>query len=181
MKALGIALLVAFAAPAFGDRDVPAALQPYMSEEEYLAAGLDKLNPAELAQFQAWFARTMRAAPPAKAASPRDEAAVVSTPTVADDTVAPAGRNESERRFGNEQLENVGELVAHVTGTFTGWDGPTRFKLDNGQVWETIGSSKFTPLRPMENAEVTITRGAFNSYRLKVEGSNRYVQVKRIE
>ena len=38
-----------------------------------------------------------------------------------------------------------------------------------------------TTLRPMENAQVTITRGAFNSYRLKVEGYNRNVQVKRIE
>ena len=52
MRALGIALLFAFAGPAIADRDVPAALQPYMTEEEYLAAGLDKLNPAELAALR---------------------------------------------------------------------------------------------------------------------------------
>ena len=33
MRALGIALLFAFAGPAIADRDVPAALQPYMTEE----------------------------------------------------------------------------------------------------------------------------------------------------
>lgn len=42
-------------------QDVPAALRPYMSAEEFRAAGLHKLNPAELAQFQAWFVRAMRA------------------------------------------------------------------------------------------------------------------------
>ena len=181
MRALGIALLFAFAGPAIADRDVPAALQPYMTEEEDLAAGLDKLNPAELAQFQAWFVRTLQSRREGAAPTRAGAAPAADAPTIVADETPRAGRNESERRFGNEQLENMDELTASVVGTFNGWDGPTRIELDNGQVWQTLGGSQFTTLRPMENAQVTITRGAFNSYRLKVEGYNRNVQVKRIE
>lgn len=180
MKALSVALLigsVVFAGPLAAGRDVPAALKPYMTEAEYRAAGLHKLNPAELAQFQAWFVRTMDGAPPPReAAGPATAAPVTEAPA----TPRP-GRTQAEQLFGNEQLENEDEMVAHVVGTFTGWSGPTRIELDNGQVWQTLGGSKFTTLGPIENAQVTITRGAFNSYRLKVEGYNTFVQVKRIE
>ena len=178
MKGLKVAVLVGlvvFAAPLAAGRDVPAALKPYMTQDEYRAAGLHKLNPAELAQFQAWFVRTMDGAPP-----PSEARVETVAPTAVVDTPAP-GRTEGERRFGTEQLENERTLVAHIIGTFNGWNGPTRFELDNGQVWETLSGANFTPLAPIPNAQVTITRGAFNSYRLKVEGYNRSVQVKRIE
>lgn len=181
MKALVIAVVagLVFAGGVHAARDVPAALQPYMTQDEYRAAGLHKLNPAELAQFQAWFVRTVEGRelpPPAAAQAPAPTAAAE-----AGDVPRRAGRTESERMFGNEQLENVRELTARIEGTFKGWDGPTRFRLDNGQVWQTVGSVRFTPISPIPNAQVTITRGALNSYRLKVEGYNRSVQVKRIE
>lgn len=185
MKALVIALAagLAVAGAVHAARDVPAALQPYMTQDEYRAAGLHKLNPAELAQFQAWFVRTVEGRalptavvqPPARAATPATPAAEVT------DTPHRAGRTEEERLFGNEQLENVRELTARIDGVFEGWDGPTSFRLDNGQVWQTLGGSKFTPLEPIPNAQVTIKRGAFNSYRMQVEGYNRAIQVKRIE
>jgi hypothetical protein len=182
MKALVIALAtgLAFAGVAHAARDVPAALQPYMTQDEYRAAGLHKLNPAELAQFQAWFVRTVegRELPPA-AAAPATPAATPAAPAA--DTPRRAGRTEDERLFGNEQLENVGEITARIDGVFEGWQGPTPFRLDNGQVWETVGGSRFTPLAPIPNAQVTIKRGAFNSYRMQVEGYNRSIQVKRIE
>lgn len=191
MKALVIVLAagLAFSGAAHAARDVPAALQPYMTQDEYRAAGLHKLNPAELAQFQAWFVRTVegREMPPAPAAAATPErAAAPATPAtqaaeVAGDTPSRAGRTESERLFGNEQMENVEEITARIDGVFEGWDGPTELRLDNGQVWQTLGGSRFTPLAPIPNAQVTIKRGAFNSYRMRVEGYNRSIQVKRIE
>ena len=180
-KLMWVFVGLAVAGGVFARDDVPAALEPYMSQEEYRAAGLHKLNPAELAQFQAWFVRTMRA-------QERSAAPVPSQPTVAAPAteaapiVARAGRTDEERLFGNEQLDNVREMTARIVGTFNGWDSKTRFELDNGQIWETVRStSRFTPLRPLENPEVTIKRGAFNSYRLQVEGYNRWAQVIRIE
>ncbi len=186
MKALVTAVVVglAFVATAHAARDVPAALQPYMTQDEYRAAGLHKLNPAELAQFQAWFVRTVegQALPPPTAAQAPARAAEPAAPAAeVADIPRRAGRTESERLFGNEQMENVREIVAHIDGTFEGWDGPTRFRLDNGQVWETVGSIRFTPLAPIPNAQVTIRRGAFSSYRMQVDGYNRWYQVKRIE
>ncbi len=187
MKVLVIALAagLAFAGAVHAARDVPAALQPYMTQDEYRAAGLHKLNPAELAQFQAWFVRTVegRELPPQAAAPARGRAAAPETsaaPQVAD-TPRRAGRTEEERLFGNEQLENVSEITARIDGVFEGWDGPTLLHLDNGQVWQTLGGSRFTPLAPIPNAQVVIKRGSFNSYRLQVEGYNRSIQVKRIE
>ena len=186
MKALVMAVAVglAFMGTAHAARDVPAALQPYMTQEEYRAAGLHKLNPAELAQFQAWFVRTVEGqelSPPAAAQAPARAAESAAPAAEAADIPRRAGRTESERLFGNEQLENVREIVARMEGTFEGWDGPTRFRLDNGQVWETVERIRFTPLAPIPNAKVTIRRGAFNSYRMQVEGYNRWYQVKRIE
>ncbi len=49
MTVVAMLTLVAFVAIA-QDRDVPAALRPYMTGEEFRAAGLHKLNPVELAQ-----------------------------------------------------------------------------------------------------------------------------------
>ncbi|MEX0899110.1 MAG: hypothetical protein WD081_00300 [Gammaproteobacteria bacterium] len=181
MKALMIVLAagLAFAGAAHAGRDVPSALKPYMTQDEYRAAGLHKLNPAELAQFQAWFVRTVEGheAPPVAAQAPTP----VTPDQAADDVPRRAGRTESERLFGNEQMKNVSEITARIDGTFEGWDGPTRFRLENGQTWETVGELRFTPLAPIPNAQVTIRRGAFNSYRMQVEGYNRWIQVTRIE
>lgn len=181
MKALVIAVAagLVFAGAVHAARDVPAALQPYMTQDEYRAAGLHKLNPAELAQFQAWFVRTVEGRelpPPAAAQAPAPTAAAE-----AGDVPRRAGRTESERLFGNEQMENAREITARIEGTFEGFDGPTRFRLDNGQVWEIVDRLQFTPLEPIPNAQVTIRRGAFNSYRMQFEGYNRWYQVKRIE
>jgi hypothetical protein len=203
------------------DRDVPAALRPYMSAEEFHAAGLHKLNPAELAQFQAWFVRAMRAqgddplarAPearvsPAPGVSARDELAserrrlaeerrqldeerraleqerarVAEQAERAPDA-APAQRLPADdpRMFGFPGSSGMSRMETAITGTFDGWDGPTRYTFENGQVWETIGDRDWRPRRPMENPAVIIRRGMFDSYTIQVEGYNTRIAVRRIE
>lgn len=197
------------------DRDVPAALRPYMSADEYRAAGLHKLNPAELAQFQAWFVRTMRSSgedPLARAPDARPPVVAGAPDAGRDELAAERRRLADERRQLEEERralaqdrasQTSGEVVpqpaaqtgfgavqqddgprrldARVVGRFTGWDGPTRITLDNGQVWETVGVFSWSPRGAMDNPAVIIRRGFFSSYTLQVQGYNARVQVKRVE
>jgi hypothetical protein len=86
--------------------------------------------------------------------------------------------------FGAEQVEQrVDRLEARLEGDFTGWTGNTRFRLDNGQVWQQTKNyiPDYEPREPIAQPRVTITRGLMGSYNLRVEGVKRIVQVKRIE
>jgi len=73
----------------------------------------------------------------------------------------------------------VDEIQSRIVGDFDGWSGGTIFRLENGQVWRQIDQSRF--VYRVESPVVTISRGAFSSYRLRVEGRNRSVSVRRIE
>jgi len=73
----------------------------------------------------------------------------------------------------------VSSITANVVGGFAGWSGETVFELDNGQVWEQIGSNRFDYSGGDRN--VVIRRGLFGSFQLSPEGLNRSVGVRRIE
>lgn len=93
--------------------------------------------------------------------------------------------DESEdlvERFGLEQVEtaNADELESRLVEDYDGWWGNTKFYLENGQVWQQTQPGRWRHQGPA-NPKVTIRRRAFSSYRLKVEGSNRTIRVKRIE
>ncbi|MEO1327686.1 MAG: hypothetical protein AAFV47_13585 [Pseudomonadota bacterium] len=115
-------------------------------------------------------------APEERAVEPQP---VPAAPQTADST------DESEdlvERFGLEQVEtaNADELESRLVGDYDGWWGNTKFYLENGQVWQQTQPGRWRHQGPA-NPKVTIRRRAFSSYRLKVEGSNRTVRVKRIE
>ena len=87
-----------------------------------------------------------------------------------------------ERDFGAEQLtndEDTDDLTTRLAGPFTGWDGDTVFRLENGQLWQQIDSSYL--YSRAESPRVTIRRAAFGSYLLQVEGIGRTVRVRRLE
>lgn len=91
---------------------------------------------------------------------------------------------ETVEGFGAEQLpaNSPDEIEARLVGNFTGWSGDTVFRLDNGQVWQQTRNyiRSYTPREPMHEPRVTISKGLFGSYDLRVEGVKRVVQVKRI-
>ena len=93
-----------------------------------------------------------------------------------------ASRGAEEPDFGAEQLRNdedAGDLTTRLAGPFTGWDGDTVFRLENGQLWQQIDSSYL--YSRAESPRVTIRRAAFGSYLLQVEGIGRTVRVRRLE
>lgn len=136
-----------------------STLEERMSASQFKAAGLDKLSPEELATLNAWLQGN---AVPAGTAAPG---------------VTPS---DPGSRIGFREQSPTGSVVSRLDGTFTGWDGKTRFNLENGQVWEQAEQGTVRGVnidRPM----VTIEPGLFGSWKLKVEGLNATTRVKRIK
>lgn len=153
-------------APAQADA-VPPALTPYITADEYRAAGLHRLSPSELEAFERWFLRAVGAF---DAERERLEAAVAQPDT------------ENPALFGfGAMAERTPEVSASLDGTFTGWSRGTRIRLENGQVWEVVEGATFRPVRPVERPAVTVRRAAFGSFLLRVDGYNASVRVRRIE
>jgi len=131
-----------------------------MSVSDFRASGLDKLSDAQIKALDAWFAayqqqHGLTCGASAGAATPPAQA-----------SAATAAAPDS--------------FSAHIAGEFHGWSGGTHFTLDNGQVWEQIDDAVIT-LGRLTNPKVTITKGAFNSYYMSVEGVSDTVQVKRLK
>ena len=167
MRRLSIAVLtLCVASFALAQSQSFSSLEERMTAKDFREAGLDKLSDAELKALNAWIERNVRLADPAVAAA------------VAQGQAVPAGAaaaSESQVGFENARRD---EFTSSISGEFKGWFGKTEFHLDNGQVWQQVEDDRF-PFTA-QNPKVTITPGAFGSWRLKVEGSNRTTLIKRI-
>ena len=116
-----------------------------------------------------------------EAPAPRSDAAA-EAPARADADAAP--ETSAIEEFGAEQVEErIDRLDARLVGDFTGWTGNTKFRLDNGQVWQQTKNyiADYEPREPIPQPRVTISRGLMGSYNLKIEGVKRIVQVKRVK
>ncbi len=95
---------------------------------------------------------------------------------------APAAAVEDDMdEFGVEHVQESrggDSITSRYDGEFTGWSGRTLFKLENGQVWRQAESGRYRTT--LDRPVITIERAAFGSYRLKVEGLNRTIRVKRV-
>jgi len=92
---------------------------------------------------------------------------------------------DAASEFGSEQLpaDAVDRVEARLVGDFTGWSGDTVFRLDNGQVWQQTRNyiRAYTLREAMHEPRVTISKGLFGSYDLRIEGVKRVVQVTRLK
>lgn len=108
----------------------------------------------------------------------------VQTADVVPEPIAEPAPSKAVDEFGSEQLPDLedDEIRARLVGTFNGWDGSTRFHLDNGQVWRQLKNNArpWTPREPIEAPMVTIEKTMLG-YKLQVEGVKRTVQVKRVK
>ena len=75
--------------------------------QEFEAAGLGKLSPAELGELNEWMMKFLA----------YDSGQVI----------------KSDEKI--QELQNV-PVRSRIVGSFKGWDGDTTFKLDNGEVWK---------------------------------------------
>jgi hypothetical protein len=184
-----LALLLAAVPATAADR-----LDELVSADEAKAMGLAKLDPAERAALAAWLERRLDGGPLPVAAPAATTAAVVAVPEAAAPVAAPAAvapaleRKPTARAelgttaaFGLEQSDvegEVKELRARIVGAFTGWEGKTLFKLDNGQVWRqsVTGTYRYKATDP----EVVIERSLLG-YKLRVVDTKRSIAVRRVK
>lgn len=136
-----------------------STLEEKMTGSEFMAAGLDKLTPEELAALNLWL-----------------RSHSVGTLEVAR---VPQGDTRGFEDAAMSAMDDR-DIIARVVGPFQGWDGNTVFTLDNGQIWKQAEKRTFY-VPTTEDAVVRIEKGAFGTWKLSVEGYNRQVKVERIQ
>jgi len=137
-----------------------AGLEDEMSQTEFKRAGLDKLSAEELNFLNAYLGRD--ALPPGPVASaPSPVQAVASS-----QPEAPQGSVRSEE-----------PIKSRIRGEFRGWDGHTRFVLENGQVWRQRVAGTYR--HRAYNPTVSIAKGRFGHY-LVLQGTGRRIGVKQV-
>ncbi len=151
MRALIILSLLLPSALLWADEKDFPGIEKLMSEEQYQAAGMHKLSPAERKALNQWLI----------------------VYTVGE---APTLRQTSEEV---RQAETDIQIEAEVRPPFKGWDGKTVFRLDNGQIWKQRLKGRF-PYNG-NDYRVVIEKNFFGYYRLTHVESGRSIGVTRIK
>lgn len=146
--------MLATAVSAAAQQPLPPSLQERMSQDDFRAAGLDKLSPQELQRLDSWLA-----------AHPTTEVKYVKSD----------GKPEFYPESGARET-----VQAHIDGTFYGWRGKTVFKLDNGQEWRQAESGLFDA-RKMDSPAVKIKPMLLGSWLMYVDGCGCSVRVTRVK
>ena len=161
-----ICLLTAAMTPATGlaQRVINADLQQQMSAEQFRAAGLDKLSPAELATLDAWLQGTVEQA----TAQVREQA-------------MEEGRQEViVKNRGFLSFDSDEPIRAILPGNFNGFGKGRQYTLDNGQVWEQTDGASLSGARGNDK-NVRITPGLLGVWYLQIEGFNTRAKVRRVK
>ncbi|MBO1750118.1 hypothetical protein [Stenotrophomonas indicatrix] len=160
------AVLLSLSTPALAQRVVQGDLQQQMSPAEFKAAGLDKLNAAELATLNRWLQGKVEAATTEAVAAVREEAREEGRQEV-------IVKNRGFFDFGsNEPINGV------LQGEFRGFGKGRVYVLDNGQQWEQTDATSISGVRK-QSPKVSISPGVMGVWYLKVEGVNTQPKVRR--
>ena len=142
------ALVAAAAASAAGF----SSLEERMSQDQFHAAGLDKLSPDELKSLDDWL-----------------RAHYTTTTTY----VTPSG---SPVFYPKESGRDV--IETRLAGSFSGWYGKSVFTMENGQEWTQAESGSYTS-GPFDHPKVKIKPMVLGSWLMYVEPCGCSVRVQR--
>ncbi len=83
--------------------------------------------------------------------------------------------------FGMEHQSDrqVKEINSRILGNFEGWGPRSRFRLENGQVWQINDES--AAVYALKSPRVKISRAVFGGFEMEIEGAKRAPRVKRLE
>ena len=126
-------------------------VEALMTPEEYRAAGLEKLTPAEREALNSFLIRY-----------------------TAEDSQVLLNTDEEVKKAVDEQ-----EIVSVIEQPFKGWSGDTVFRLENGQVWQQRQRGNY-PYRGT-HPEVRITKNFMGFYRMELTENGKAVAVKRLQ
>jgi hypothetical protein len=121
-----------------------------MTEEEFAASGFGRLTDNEIAAINRWLVRY----------TAQDAEVMI------DDS--PAVRELSSAA-----------INSRIDGEFSGWNGPTQFRLQNGQIWETRSTRRYS--YSAVDPEVEITTNWMGISRMRIVDTDRAIRVRRVE
>jgi hypothetical protein len=129
-------------------------IRKLMTPEEFEAAGLDKLSPQEIEALNRWVVRyTAHEAPEVR----RQDAVVK----------VEAAKADAEG------------IKTRIAGAFSGWDGDTVFRLQNGQVWKQRLEGRWH--YRAESPEVELRKNMMGFWVLRVVEPDKAIGVKRLQ
>lgn len=173
MKKILVALLALTTSISAMAADGFSSLEEQMTGKEFMASGLGKLSQQELDALNAW----IRAHSLGTLNTPTAAVAAASTaPATAQAPVTGGDR----RGLASDDKKDDSPIKSAILGEFTGWDGQTIFKLENGMIWVQDDRDKFY-VKDLENPVAVIEPGMFNSWSLHIEGYKSECKVKRIQ
>ncbi len=126
--------------------------------------------------------------PATQTPAPRTVPAVSVAATPKTETQEDTGSNVADRIDPNDELfgfenqifiDGRAQIESRYVGEFRGWSGKTLFRLENGQVWQQAEESRL--VWRSNSPVITIKKAMFGSFRLKVDGVNKTVKVKRVK
>ena len=148
-----LGLLAILALPVAAAVDAPD-VRTLMTPEEFRAAGLDKLSPAEIEALNLLVLRyTVKDAP-------------------------------TQRRVNSvvkQEMQKMDDVVirARIAGAFTGWSGHTVFRLENGQVWKQRMDGKW--YKKADSPEVELKKNLLGFWMMRVIDGDKAIGVIRVE
>jgi hypothetical protein len=129
-----------------------SSVEERMSQQEFHAAGLDKLSPEELKNLDEWL-RTHQAA----------------TTKLVGPSGAPVFYTNKEEKVAVE---------SRIAGKFRGWYGKSTFTLENGQEWTQAESGQIN-VGPYDHPKVKIKPMLVGAWLMYVEPCGCSVRVER--
>ena len=125
-------------------------IRTLMTAEEFAASGLGRLSNAEVDVINSWLVRY-----------------------TAQDAVEMINNSPAV-----QEVESAA-IRSQIDGEFNGWNGPTRFRLKNGQIWETRSTRRYSysALDP----EVEITKNWMGIFRMRVLATDQAINVRRVQ
>lgn len=153
------AALLALAPLAVAAQSLPP-IQQQMTQEEFKAAGLDKLSAQELAALNQWLDRKIV-----------DESAKVAKST--------KEKIETEHRGFFNFGGSTDPIASRIKGEFRGFGRGRTYELENGQVWQQSDDASLAGVR-LTDPEVKINPGLIgNVWYMSVKGYNSRAKVQR--
>ena len=141
-----------------------------MTAEELRATGVDDLSNTEKRALNQWLQR-FRDGEISAAIEEAVAEALVST-----DSEPRVVRSEPEDVYPPPRVNQ--EIRSHIAGEFNGWEGRTRFTLENGQVWEQRRGSRWKVT--LQSPEVRLYQNFLGAWEMEIVEEDRSIGVRRV-
>lgn len=143
-----------------------------LSAEEKKAVGLDLLSPEQVAALNAFVQRDRQQG----SGQVREQAKAELREEVKAQVKAEAKAEVQKEQ--QQSRESESRVLSRILGKFSGWDGATQFKLENGQIWRQAEPAVYYT-KPVERPAVLIEK-VYGGWRLYDQNGG-WVRVVRIK